>query len=265
MIKIISWNVNSINARLEAFHDFCNQELPDICLLQETKCTEEKFPKREIEDLGFYYAISGQKSYNGVAILSKYPIEDINMTLPLTANCTPDDRDLQARYIDAFIRAGNINFRVVSAYIPNGKSVKHDDFLYKLRFYKRLKHRYIALRKHDSIVVAGGDYNVALENHDVYNVKYLDGDIGFHIDERRGLRSIINSGFLDSYRLLHPDGQAYSWWDYRTNGWEKDNGMRIDQLLISGTACDLMKDAGIYKYTRGWERPSDHVPIYCVF
>ena len=259
MVKIISWNVNSINARADSFKAFCEKEDPDICLLQEIKCTEEKFPWELMEEMGFNAAITGQKSYNGVAILSKYPLEDINKALP------GKESDTQARYIDGFTSVDGVGYRLVSVYVPNGKSVKHEDFQYKLRFYERLKNHYMTLMENDEVVVTGGDYNVAPDDHDVYDPQYLDGDIGFHVEERRGLRSIINSGFMDSFRLITPTGQAYSWWDYRTKGWEKNNGMRIDQMLISPRACDLLKDAGIYKYTRGWERPSDHVPIFCSF
>jgi exodeoxyribonuclease III len=255
MTQVVSWNVNSIKSRLQNFFEFVDKYSPDIILLQELKCLEEAFPRMEIEEKGYNLAISGQKTYNGVAILSKSPIEDICKTLP------GDDEDTQARYIEGF----TMGMRVSSVYVPNGQEVGSDKFQYKLRFFDRLNEHVKTLRGYDEQLVIGGDYNVAPEPIDVYNPKALEGGIGFHIEERKKFRKLINNGMADSYRILHPNKQEFSWWDYRSGAWDQNKGMRIDQILLSPQSCDKLLEAGVYNEIRGKEKASDHAPIFCKF
>ena len=256
-INIVSWNINSIRARLEHLSALVREASPDIILLQETKVHDDKFPKEFIEDLGYNLLIHGEKSYNGVAVLSRGPIEDITKYLP------GDTDDIQSRYAECVTTIKGRPIRVASVYVPNGKAIKSVNFLYKLKFFERLKSHFEEIVKYDEIFLAGGDYNVAPENRDVYSPQELEGQLGFHIEERKRFRAILSSGVYDSYRVAHPTNQAYSWWDYRASGWLQNKGMRIDQILISPQACDLMAEAGIHTNFRGKEKASDHVPIYC--
>ncbi len=253
MTHIACWNVNSIKSRLQNFMSFVDKYSPDIILLQELKCLEEAFPKMEIEDKGYNVIISGEKTYNGVAILSKSPIEDVSKNLP------GDDQDLQARYIEGF----TMGIRVCSVYVPNGQEVGSDKFRYKLNFFDRLNEHLKALHKYDEQLVVGGDFNVAPEENDVYSPKSLEGSICFHMEERKRFRKLINNGMSDSFRILHPTKQEFSWWDYRAGAWDHNKGMRIDQILLNPRSCDRLIEAGIYNEIRGQEKASDHAPIYC--
>ncbi len=258
MALIVSWNINSVKSRLENLIKFIHLHQPDVLLLQEIKCEKHNFPFLELEDLGYNIAVNGQKSYNGVAILSKSPIEDTFSTLikePLFED--------HARYIESFTSVHGLNLRVASVYVPQGTEVGSDRFDFKLRFYKALENRYKELLMQDELLVAGGDYNVAPEEIDVYNPKRLDGTLGFHIEERKAFRSILNSSMKDSFRIANPLIHEYSWWDYRSSGWEHNKGMRIDQILISPTAANHLQSAGIYSEVRGWPKTSDHAPIFC--
>ncbi len=255
MSLVVSWNVNSIKSRLQNFFEFVDKYSPDVILLQELKCLEEAFPKMEIEDKGYNLAISGEKTYNGVAILSKSPIEDVMKKLP------GDDNDLQARYIEAF----TCGMRVASVYVPNGQEVGSDKFQYKLRFFDRLNNHIKTLRKLDERLVIGGDYNVAPEEIDVYNPKGLNGSVCFHPEERKKFRMLINNDMADSFRIIHPNKQEFSWWDYRSGAWEQNKGMRIDQILLCPQSCDRLLEAGVYSEIRGQQKASDHAPIFCKF
>lgn len=255
MLKIVSWNVNSVKMRLTAVLDFLQRYNPDVLLLQEIKCETVKFPELELQGLGYNTAIYGQKTFNGVAILSKSPIEDIKIGLPGLA-------DEQARYIECFTYIKGIGLRLASVYVPNGQEVGSDKFIYKMKFFDNLYTHLASLLQHEEAVVIGGDFNVAPEEIDVYDAKALEGKIGFHIEERQAFRKILNLGFYDSLRVKHPDLHEYSWWDYRSNALSSNRGMRIDQLLISPEATDKIIGAGVYKEIRQMEKASDHAPIY---
>jgi len=257
MINIISWNVNSIRARLEHFATLAREINPDVILLQETKVQDIHFPREAIEDLGYNIFIHGEKSYNGVAILSRGPMEDFKKHLP------GDEDDIQSRYAECITTIKGRTIRVASVYVPNGTAVKSDRFPYKLKFFERLHAHFNELQAYDEVFIAGGDYNVAPENIDVYSPEQLEGQLGFHIEERKRFRTILTGGIHDSYRTMHPNTQAYSWWDYRSSGWAHNKGMRIDHLLVSSQACDIMTEAGMHPEFRAMERASDHVPIYC--
>jgi exodeoxyribonuclease-3 len=256
MIKIISWNVNSIRSRLEHLLRFVDEQAPDVLLLQETKCIDHKFPHEFLDHLGYNMIVHGEKSYNGVAIMSKGPIEDVRRGLP------GDESDTQARYLEAVTTIDNHVLRVASVYVPNGQSVGSDKFHYKLRFLERMTQYAETWRHSHEMVLIGGDYNVAPEEIDVYNPKHLDGSIGFHPVERQAIRGLMATNMMDAYRIMHPNNQVFSWWDYRSGGWQHNRGMRIDYILASPSVCDHLVDAGVYDGVRGWKTPSDHAPVY---
>ncbi|MBL28808.1 MAG: exodeoxyribonuclease III [Rhodospirillaceae bacterium] len=252
-MKIATWNVNSIKARLPNVLDWLKEASPDVVLLQEIKCVDEAFPELEIGDLGYNVAVHGQKTYNGVAILAKRPIEDVQRGLP------GDDTDVEARYIEAVV--GDI--RVASVYVPNGQSVDSDRFAYKLGFFGRLRDRIGGLLDQEEAMVIGGDYNVAPAPEDVYDPDRLDGTVCYHPDERAAWRQIVHLGVTDAFRALHREPGRYSWWDYRGRGFETGQGYRIDHLLLSPQAVDRLDDADIDIAPRSQPKASDHTPVWC--
>jgi exodeoxyribonuclease-3 len=253
MIRIASWNVNSVKARLEHLQRWLKELAPDIILLQELKCIDEAFPRMEMEALGYNIAVVGQKTYNGVAILSKFPI-DVELTaLP------GDESDEQARYLEVF--TGSL--RVGCIYLPNGNPIPGEKFDYKLAWMERLYLHVQVLMKGGDAFVLGGDYNVIPEEGDVYSPAIFENDALFQPESRSALRKIINLGLTDSFRTTTPETGLYTWWGYMAGGWQKDHGVRIDHLLLSPQAADRLKDCGIDRTPRGWEKPSDHTPIWC--
>ena len=253
MVKIATWNVNSVRARLPLLLRWLDEFAPDILLLQELKCVDETFPHEEIGEKGYNIAVRGQKTYNGVAILSKAPIEVDLRELP------GDKNDLQARYIEGF----TFDLRVASIYLPNGNPVDTEKYPYKLSFMERLYERVAALLIHEEAFVLGGDYNVIAENMDCYSPKDWEGDALFRPETHEKWRKLIYLGLTNAFRALNTKEGQYSYWDYQGGAWNKDNGILIDHLLLSPQATDRLKDVGIDKTPRGWERPSDHTPVWC--
>ncbi len=258
MTLIATWNVNSIRTRLPILEKWVAHRNPDIILLQELKCMEETFPLTAMEDLGYNVEMLGQKSYNGVAILSKYPIEDVVHGLPTLSN------DPQARYIEAF--CGGI--RVASVYVPNGQKIDSDKFNYKMNFLKALKKHARALLAQDESLIIGGDYNVAPDLCDGHNPDIFEKNrILCSLQEREALKNVINEGLIDGYRVVHPETlhenqKKFSWWDYRSGSYENNKGYRIDHLYCSPKAADFIQNSGIDIETRLQERPSDHAPVW---
>ncbi len=205
--------------------------------------------------MGYNLAVHGQKTYNGVAILSKFPLDDV------TRGLEGDTSDEQARYIEAVASVKGSAIRVASVYVPNGQSPDSDKFPYKLRFMERLSERMREIKSYGEIVVIGGDYNIAPYAIDVCDPKQWEGHVCYHPKERELLRSILNDGWYDAYRMLHPQENAFSWWDYRDASFEKDAGLRIDHLLLSPHAADRLQTCIIEKSLRAQEKPSDHVPV----
>lgn len=256
-MKIATWNVNSLRQRLEHLLRYSKDVQPDVLLLQETKVTDDQFPTMELEDAGYNLAYTGQKTFNGVAILSKYPLEDIVVKLD------GDDTDEQARYIEALVLA-DVPVRVASAYIPNGQAPDSDKFAYKMRWFERLRQRAQHLLQDDTPLVLGGDYNVAPLPIDILEPEKKDGSICYHPDERAKWRALTYLGLTDAYRLHHPQQeQAFSWWDYRAAAFQRNDGYRIDHLLLSGDAADACTASEIDATPRGWDKPSDHTPVWC--
>lgn len=256
-VTIATWNVNSIKARISQLRDWLKETQPGIVLLQETKTEDSSFPVMEIEELGYNIAMFGQKSYNGVAILSKYPLDDIKKGLDGEAE------DVQCRYIEAVASIEGAAIRVASVYVPNGQEIGSDKFAYKLRFMKRLDERLRQLLKFEELCVIGGDYNVAPYPVDVYDPAKLEGTICYHPAERHDMRGLLHLGYFDAFRVLHGDQRQFSWWDYRGNRYELGHGMRIDHLLLSPQATDKLIACHIDEAPRQLEKPSDHAPVVC--
>ena len=250
---IATWNVNSVRARLPILCKWINQNKPDILLLQETKTTDNTFPRLEIEDLGYNLAIHGQKSYKGVAILSKSPIEDIIYGLPGNEN------DDQARYIECFTRG----IRVASIYLPNGNPTNGPKFQYKLNWMQCLLSHAKSLLAHEEAVVLGGDYNVIPTEGDVYDPVSWQEDALFRIESREAFRAILHLGYTEAFRALNKQTGIYSFWDYQKGRFQRDEGLRIDHFLLSPEAADLLETCTIDRKPRAWERASDHTPVLC--
>lgn len=254
MVKIATWNVNSVKARLGNLQAWLEEAAPDVVLLQELKCQEETFPALEIQALGYQAAVVGQKSYNGVAILSRLPLAVTERALP------GDGDDVQARYVEAVVDGA---FRVASIYLPNGNPVGTEKFPYKLAWMDRLRVHARRLLTHNGITILGGDYNVCPTDDDVYDPIGWADDALCRPESRSRFRSLLNMGYTDSYRALNREPNRYSFWDYQAGAWQKDNGLRIDHLLLSPQAADRLVASGIDRGPRGKEKASDHTPVWC--
>lgn len=256
MVKVASWNVNSIKARLGNVLAWLEAARPDILCLQETKCPAADFPLLEIKSLGYRVETVGQRAYNGVALLSREPARDIVAVLPGAPDGKADEE--QARYIEATIG----DLRVASIYLPNGNPVTTEKFPYKLAWLDRLTIHAEKLLDNEERLVLGGDYNVCPTDVDVYDPIGWANDALCRIESRKAFRKLIYLGLTDAWRAQHPDLHEYSFWDYQAGAWQKNNGLRIDHLLLSPQAADTLKDSGIDKSPRGKERASDHTPVW---
>ena len=251
---ICSWNVNSIRARIENIKEYIKKFSPDIALIQEIKTEDKTFPYNEITSLGYESYVYGQKSYNGVAILTKEKINHVK-------NDIIKDKSKQSRVISGELVYKNKTIQLINVYIPNGNPVDTDKYIYKKNwldsFTKTLKS---VLKKNQNIII-GGDFNVIPSGKDVYNAKGFEDDALFKLEIRKKFREILNLGFNDVYRYIYPDAEEYTFWDYMRGAWQKNNGMRIDHFLVSNSLIKNVKDVKINKYPRGKEKPSDHTPI----
>jgi exodeoxyribonuclease III len=251
-ITIATWNVNSVNARLPNVLEWLRAAKPDVVLLQETKCLDAAFPREAVEDEGYNVATHGQKSYNGVAILSRRPIEDA------VPGLLGDPLDEQARYLEATVDG----VRVASIYLPNGNPIGTDRFAYKLAWMDRLRARAAALLELDEPMILGGDYNVIPEPVDCHDPKAWADDALFQPESRRAFRALLHLGLTDAFRALHPDeARAYSFWDYQRGAFQLDHGIRIDHLLLSPLAADRLASCTIDKEPRRKPKASDHTPV----
>ncbi|MFD2207468.1 exodeoxyribonuclease III [Kiloniella antarctica] len=257
MVKIATWNVNSINKRLPNVLDWIKTVSPDVLLLQELKTVAEKFPYLEFEELGYHVEIVGQKSYNGVALISKEPITDVIRELP------GDVDDDHARYIEGT----TFGIRVASIYLPNGNN-NHNltdevKFPYKLKWMERLNVRARTLLESEQPVVLAGDYNLIPTDDDVFDARRFAGSSHTHQDSRDRYRALEYLGYSEAWRSLNKETHVYSYWDYQKSAFAHNNGIRIDLMMLSPQAADLLTSCNIDKEPRGKESPSDHTPVVC--
>ncbi|MGI9405353.1 MAG: exodeoxyribonuclease III [Hyphomicrobiaceae bacterium] len=254
-MKIATWNINGVKARLETVKTWLKEANPDVACLQEIKSVTEAFPSGDFEELGYNVAVHGQKSFNGVAIFSKKPFDEIITGLP------GDKTDEQARYIEAVIPADTGIVRIASIYLPNGNPVDSEKYPYKLQWMERLRAHAAALLLLEEPLVLAGDYNVIPEARDVHDPEGWSGDALFHPETHKEFRSLLNLGLTDAFRAANALDHQYTFWDYQKGAWQKNHGIRIDHMLLSPQAADHMTGCYIMKETRGWEKPSDHVPV----
>ncbi len=255
-MNIATWNINSIKARIDTAVAWVKEANPDALCLQEIKCESDAFPAGVFEDLGYNVIVHGQKTYNGVAILSKSKPEDVRRGLP------GNDEDAQARYIEALIPSDSGMVRVASIYLPNGNPVGTDKYDYKLAWMDRLIAHARELLMLEEPLVLAGDYNVIPAVRDAKFPEAWVNDALFLPQSRAKFRTLQNLGLTDAVRAILPDQPGvYSFWDYQAGAWQKDNGIRIDHLMLSPQAADRLQSARIDRHVRGWEKPSDHVPV----
>lgn len=255
-MKIATWNINGVRARIGNLTHWLQESAPDIVCLQEIKTVDEQFPKAEIEALGYNVETHGQKSFNGVALLSKLPFDEVNRGLQ------GDEEDEQARFMEGVFSTPKGALRVVSLYLPNGNPV--DDpvkFPYKLSWMERLERWARQRLELEEALVLAGDYNVIPEPIDAKNPQAWVNDALFQPESRRAFRRLKNLGFTEAVRAVTDKPDIYTFWDYQGGAWQKNNGIRIDHLLLSPEAADILGSASIEKHVRAWEKPSDHVPV----
>jgi exodeoxyribonuclease-3 len=255
-MRIATWNVNSIRQRVDNMLVWLKEREPDIVCLQEIKCVDEAFPREPFESLGYNVAVHGQKTFNGVALLSKFPFDEVAPGL------MGDDGDEQARFLEALVSTRTGALRVVSLYLPNGNPPDTDKYSYKIRWMDRL----IAfsgerLRLEEPMVLAG-DYNVIPTPADARNPAAWTKDALFLPQTREKFQALSHLGLTDAVRAVSDASNLYTFWDYQAGAWAKDDGIRIDHLLLSPQAADRLVDAGIDRHVRSWDKPSDHVPVY---
>ncbi len=254
-MKIATFNINGIRARLPRLLDWLAERRPDVALLQEIKCIDTAFPSAALEDLGYNIAIHGQKGFNGVAILSKSPLIDVTPGLP------GDDTDMQSRWLEAIIDAP-IPLHVCCLYLPNGNPVDSDKFPYKLAFMDRMIDRLADLLALEIPSVVAGDFNVIPQPDDAALPDAWRADALFHPETRSRWRRMLNMGYTDAFRTLTREPGHYTFWDYQGGQWQRDEGIRIDHLLLTPQAADRLIDCQIDRHVRALDKPSDHVPIW---
>ena len=258
-MRIATWNVNSVRTRLEQVLAWLGQEQPDVLCLQETKVVDELFPRNAFESLGYQLAISGQKAYNGVAILSRLPLEDVSIGFEALLVDDPEAVELsgQKRVISALVEG----IRVLNLYVPNGNSLNSEKYEYKLAWLASLR-RYLERQQlqGDPLCMLG-DFNIGPEARDLHDPDRLTGKIMASQAEREALADLLGDRLQDAFRLFEPDAGHWSWWDYRSGGWEVDRGWRIDHIYLSDELVACATGCVIHKATRGQTQPSDHAPV----
>ena len=253
-MKIISWNVNSVRARIENIKNYIKDSAPDLLLLQEIKTQNENFPSDEFKNLGYISYVFGQKSYNGVAIISKHKLDNTNN------NFIKDDLN-QSRIITAELKLKKKKIELINIYVPNGNPVDTEKYEYKKSWLKKfITNIKKKIQKNSNIVIAG-DFNIIPEEIDVHDFKRYENDALGRLEIRKKYRELINLGFKDVYRLKNKTKQEYTFWDYFAGSWQKNYGMRIDHFLISNSLVENIKSININKKPRSKEKPSDHTPI----
>ena len=254
-MRIATFNINGIKARFEGLTDWLGTSAPDVALLQEIKSQDETFPRGHFEDLGYAVETHGQKGFNGVAILSRLPLEDVVRGL------SGDPNDGQARWIEATV-IDRKPVRVCCLYLPNGNPAPGEKYDYKLAWMKRLQHRAAELLAAEEPAVMAGDYNVIPQDEDAARPDAWREDALARPESRAAFREVLNLGYTDAFRARRQDPGHYSFWDYQRNAFDRNDGIRIDHLLLTPQAADLMSDCWIEAEVRGRERPSDHTPVW---
>ena len=255
-MRFATWNVNSIKQRVDNAVAWLKERQPDIVCLQETKCVDDAFPRAPFEALGYNIAVHGQKTFNGVAVLSKLPFDEVTPRLP------GDDGDDHARFLEIQVSTSGGVVRVASIYLPNGNPVGTEKYTYKIRWMERLLHyAYERMALEEPLVIAG-DYNVIPAPADVYDPAAWTADALFLPESREKFHALVNLGLTDAIRSVSDSDGLYTFWDYQAGAWQKNYGIRIDHLLLSPQAADRIAAAGIDKHVRSWEKPSDHVPVW---
>lgn len=255
-MKIATWNINGVKARIDNVLTWLKEASPDIACLQEIKSMTEAFPKAAFEDLGYNVAVHGQKGFNGVALLSKLPFDEVVERLP------GDDADEQARFLECVVSTETGALRVCCLYLPNGNPVESEKYPYKLAWMERLKARAQDLLADEETFVLAGDYNVIPEPEDCHAPDAWRDDALFLPQTLNAYRGLVNLGLTDAVRACSLQAPLYTFWDYQAGAWPKNNGIRIDHLLLSPQAADRLEGAAIDRHVRAWEKPSDHVPVW---
>ncbi len=254
-MKIATFNINGIKARIETLTKWLEEAQPDVALLQEIKSVDEAFPREHFEDMGYQLETHGQKSFNGVAILSKLPLEDVTRGLP------GDDSDEQARWIEATVMGDTQAVRLCGLYLPNGNPAPGPKYDYKLAWMKRLEERAKQLLADETPALMAGDYNVIPQAEDAAKPDSWRDDALFMPETREAFRRILNLGFTEAFRARTQGPGHYSFWDYQAGAWQRNNGIRIDHFLLTPSCADLLSDCYIDKDARAMDKPSDHVPV----
>ena len=258
-MRIASWNVNSVRTRLDQVVAWLGREQPDVLCLQETKVADDLFPRAAFEQLGYAAAISGQKAYNGVAILSRLPLEDVQADF---AALLPEDA-AAAGFSDQkrVLSAAVAGLRLLNLYVPNGSGLTSAKYAYKLAWLACLQRYLAAQERQGEPLCMVGDFNIGLEGRDIHDPERLSGGIMASEPERRALRAALGDRLLDAFRLFEPESGHWSWWDYRSGAWDTDRGWRIDHIYLSGELASRATGCVIHRATRGQPRPSDHAPV----
>ncbi|TNE69682.1 MAG: exodeoxyribonuclease III [Rhodobacteraceae bacterium] len=271
-MKIASFNINGIKARAEALTDWLKEAEPDVAILQEIKSVDENFPRETFEDLGYNVETHGQKSFNGVALLSKLPLEDVTRGLPGAEGAGRDGGDdEEARYIEATVVGETQALRICGLYLPNGNPVDLDadgtpvpgsKYDYKLKWFDRLTARAEALLAEEQPFLMAGDYNLIPQPEDAKRPEAWKDDALFRLESRAKFRRLTALGLTDALRVRNGAPETYTFWDYQAGAFQKNDGIRIDHFLLSPQAADLLTDCQIDAFTRSKDKPSDHVPIW---
>ncbi len=256
---IATWNVNSIRTRLDQVKEFLEEKDPDILCIQETKVEDKLFPKASFEKKGYKVFQYGQKAYNGVALISKHSLEDIRMGMNSEIESTNNLESLneQKRIISALIEG----IRVVNVYVPNGSAINSDKYIYKLKWLTYLKQYIDSILKRNEPLCLLGDFNIVLEEKDIHDPSRFNNGIMTSLEEREALERVLNKQLEDVFRIFEQASGCWSWWDYRSGAWQRDQGWRIDHIYLSEELIKNAKSCVIHKKTRGNQQPSDHAPV----
>jgi len=253
-MRIATWNVNSVKQRTDNLVAWLRARAPDIVCLQETKCVDAAFPREPLEALGYNVAAHGQKTFNGVAILSKFKFDEVVARLP--------GADDQARFLEATFSVASGVVRIASLYAPNGNPPNSDKYLYKLEWMGRLLNYVQERLKLEEQLVLAGDYNIIPTPADAHDPAAWTNDALFLPQSREKFRALLHLGLADAIRATSDAPDLYTYWDYQAGAWQKNQGIRIDHILLSPQAADRLSRAGIDRHVRAWEKPSDHVPVW---